>query len=63
MKKSISEPNQANVFNCHGRDLRNCPYKGIAVYETKSDRTWKNGVVWIFICQKCADDLLKDLAA
>jgi len=60
-----SPPNQSTVpyaFNeldCHGHDLRGCPTKDKAVFETKSDRIWKRGIVWIFICRKCAALLLK----
>ncbi len=70
MKRLLENPSQrpapasaaSKTHDCHGRDLRGCPYRGPAVFETKSDRTWKSGTVWIFICRKCAADLLKENA-
>ena len=45
-------------FDCHGHDLRGCPFHAKACYETRSDRTWKRGTVWVFVCGGCAQKLV-----
>jgi len=49
-------------MKCTGHDLRGCPQKRDAEYETKSERTWKRGNHWVFVCAECAEGLCKGIA-
>jgi hypothetical protein len=46
-------------LRCTGHDLRGCPDKAKAIWETKSNETWKRGrgARWVFVCDKCAQKL------
>ena len=52
-------PEEVLRLHCTGADLLGCPDNSLAVYETKSDKTWKKGAVWIFVCPKCAEKLME----
>ena len=57
-KQSI--PGDVDRLMCTGPDLRGCPDKAVAVYETRTDKTWKEGRHWVFVCEKCAQSLIEE---
>lgn len=54
-----SLPKDVDSLTCTGSDLRGCPDNAKAIWETKTDKTWKQGVHWVFVCDKCAQKLIE----